>query len=202
MDNFGLYVIATKPALSYGAVAEICVQQGVRFLQLREKELSDKQLLRAASEIRSVTRGSDTLFVMNDRADLAYLAGADCLHLGQDDIAVDDARQIVGEMPIALSTHSLAQVEAANQEKLLYIGFGPIYPTTTKANPDPTVGTQLLAEAVKLSHVPVVAIGGIFPENIESVIEAGAKNICMVRHLMGEDMEQRIIETNRLLNRI
>ncbi len=199
MDNFGLYAIATKPALSYGKVAEICVRQGVRFLQLREKDLSDKQLLQAAAEIKSVTNGSQTLFVMNDRADLAYLAGADCLHLGQDDISVEDARRVVGDMPIGLSTHSLDQVAKAMIHKPLYIGFGPVYPTTTKANPDPTVGVELLREAIKLSSVPVVAIGGIFPENISTVLEAGAKNICLVRHLMGEDMEQRVIDINLML---
>ncbi len=92
MEDFGLYVIATAPPISYGALAEICVRRKIKFLQLREKNLSDKMLLRAAAEIMSVTRGSDTLFVMNDRADLAMLAGADCLHLGQDDISVEDAR--------------------------------------------------------------------------------------------------------------
>ncbi|MFI3265161.1 MAG: thiamine phosphate synthase [Rikenellaceae bacterium] len=199
MNNFGLYAIATKPALSYGKVAEICVRQGVRFLQLREKHLSDRELLRAAAEIKSVTQGSQTIFVMNDRADLAYIAGADCLHLGQDDISVQDARKIVGDMPIGLSTHSLQQVEAANQEELLYIGFGPVYPTTTKANPDPTVGVDLLREAVKLSKYPVVAIGGIFPENVATIMDAGAHNLCLVRHLMCEEMEQRIVEINSMI---
>ncbi len=199
MDDFGLYVIATAPPISYGKLAEICVRQGIRFLQLREKSLSDKELLRAAAEIKSVTEGSDTLFVMNDRADLAYLSGADCLHLGQDDIRVSDARQIVGEMPIGLSTHSLSQVAAAMDHNPLYIGFGPVYPTTTKANPDPTVGVNLLSEAIKLSKVPVVAIGGIFPENINTIVDAGAKNLCLVRHLMSVDAESRIAEINSLL---
>ncbi len=200
MENFGLYAIATAPPISYGRFAEICVRQGIKFLQLREKNLSDKEILRAAREIRSVTNGSDTMFVMNDRADLAMLADADCLHIGQDDISVSDARRIVGDMPIGLSTHSIAQVESAMQEKdLLYIGFGPVYPTTTKANPDPTVGVSLLSEAVKLSRIPVVAIGGIFPENIPTVLDAGAKNICLVRHLMSIEAENRIIEINNML---
>ncbi len=199
MDNFGLYVIATQPPLSYGRVAEICVNEGVRFLQLREKHLSNKELLRAATEIKSVTKGSDTLFVMNDRADLALLSDADCLHLGQDDISIDDARKIVGDMPIGLSTHSLAQVTEAMTQDLLYIGFGPVYDTTTKANPDPTVGVDLLSQAVALSRVPVVAIGGIFPENINTIVEAGAKNLCLVRHLMSIDIEFRIRELKKMI---
>lgn len=201
MKDFGLYVIATTPPISYGKLAEICVRQGIKFLQLREKNLSDKELLRAAAEIKSVTNGSDTMFVMNDRADLAYLSGADCLHLGQDDISVEDARKIVGEMPIGLSTHSLEQVSQAMENNPLYIGFGPVYPTTTKANPDPTVGIKLLSEAIKISKVPVIAIGGIFPENINTIIEAGAKNLSLVRHLMSDEAESRIIEINRALGR-
>ncbi len=192
--DFGLYVIATKPTLSYGKVAEICVKHNIRYLQLREKHLSDKQLLRAAEEIKSVTKGSDTLFVMNDRADLALLSEADVLHLGQDDISIADARKIAGDMPIGLSTHSLEQARIALAENPSYIGFGPVYKTTTKEIPDPTVGTELLSTVLEFSSVPVVAIGGIFPENIKNVIKAGARNLCLVRYLMCDQMEERIIE--------
>lgn len=198
MDNFGLYVIATRPTLSYGRVAEICVENDIRFLQLREKHLSDRELLSAAREIKSVTRGSNTLFVMNDRADLALLSEADVLHLGQDDLPIEKARLIVGDMPIGLSTHSLSQAVEALTKSPMYIGFGPVYPTTTKANPDPTVGAELLGEIVKLSNVPVVAIGGIFPENITDVLAVGAKNVSLVRHLMCDEMECRIKNLKKL----
>jgi thiamine-phosphate pyrophosphorylase len=154
-------------------------------LQLREKGLSDKELLVAAAEITAVTRGTETLFVMNDRADLAVLSGADVLHLGQGDISLEDARRIVGsEMKIGLSTHSLQQAREAIAQGADYIGFGPVWRTPTKAIPDPEVGTRQLAEVVGFSPVPVVAIGGIFPENIDEVVAAGARNVCLVRHLM------------------
>ncbi len=170
MTDFGLYVIITKPVLSYRRVAEICVANGVRMLQLREKGLDDKALLAAAAEVRDVTRGTETMFVMNDRADLAVLAEADVLHLGQGDISLADARRIVGgEMKIGLSTHSPAQARDAIAAGADYIGFGPVYPTPTKAVADPTVGTSQLAEVVGFSPVPVVAIGGIFPENLDEV---------------------------------
>ncbi len=197
--DFGLYVIATRPTLSYGRVAEICVERGIRYLQLREKHLSDRELLAAAHQIRSATRGTQTRFVMNDRADLALLAEADALHLGQDDISIEQARKIVGDMPIGLSTHSIEQARQALKHSPAYIGFGPIYTTTTKAVPDPVVGTELLTEVLSFSDVPVVAIGGIFPENVESVLSAGARNICMVRHLMCDQMGDRIAELQELL---
>ncbi|MFI3287295.1 MAG: thiamine phosphate synthase [Rikenellaceae bacterium] len=199
--NFGLYVIATQPTLPYGEVAEICVRKGIKYLQLREKNLSDKELLRAAAEILEVTKGTATKMVVNDRADIAKIAGADLLHLGQDDLSVEDARKIVGDMPIGLSTHSIEQAREALKHNPEYIGFGPIYKTTTKENPDPTVGTQLLEEVLKFVDTPVVAIGGIFMENIQEVLRAGATNLSMVRYLMCDDMEARIEEVQNAMAR-
>ncbi|MFR9619677.1 MAG: thiamine phosphate synthase [Rikenellaceae bacterium] len=205
-QDFGLCVIITAPKLSYTEVAEVCVRCGVRYLQLREKHLSDRDILSAADEILAVTRGTETLFVMNDRADLALLAGADMLHLGQDDISIEAARTILGDMPIGLSTHSLAQAREAIAKSPRYIGFGPIYATTTKANPDPTVGTDLLRELMGElgdDSLPVIAIGGIFPENVECVVSAGARNICLVRHLMEsatcQELERKIKELQQQL---
>lgn len=185
MQDFGLYVIITKPTLSYAQIAEICVRQEVKMLQLREKFLSDKQLLEVAKLIKSITKGSSTKFVVNDRADIAALSQADYLHLGQDDLSLSDAREIVGPgIGIGLSTHSIEQATIAIAQRPDYIGFGPVYKTTTKQIADPTVGVELLAQIVAQSEVPVVAIGGIFPENIDTIIQAGARNISLVRYLM------------------
>ena len=190
-----LYVIITKSVLSYTEIAQICVRQGIGYLQLREKNLSDRELIAAAMEIRRVTRNTATRFVVNDRADIAAVVGADMLHLGQEDMPIELARQIVGDMPIGLSTHSLEQAQAALAHHPAYIGFGPIFPTTTKEKPDPTVGLDSLRRVVELSPVPVVAIGGIFPHNINEVLDAGAKSVCLVRYLMeSEKTEERIKE--------
>ncbi len=199
MNHQGLYVIATQPTLTYSEVAKICVRQGVRYLQLREKTLSDRELLEAARQIKEVTAGTDTKFVVNDRADIALLSGADVLHLGQDDISVAQARQIVGDMPIGLSTHSIEQAKEALTHNPEYIGFGPIFPTTTKQKPDPTVGTDLLSEVLRIADVPVIAIGGIFMDNIQEVLNAGATDLSMVRYLMCDDMEQRIVEVQKTI---
>ncbi len=200
-DDFGLCVIITKPKLSYTSVAKVCVERGVKYLQLREKDLSDREILAAAAEILAVTRGSETKFVMNDRADLALLAQADMLHLGQGDITLRDARRIVGDMPIGLSTHSMEQAKRAMAESPEYIGFGPVYPTTTKAIADPTVGTELLSEVLAKATIPVIAIGGIFPETLDSVLAAGAKNVCLVRHLMECQSEAELGRRIELLQR-
>jgi len=188
MDDFGLYVILTRPCAGHIAVAEACVRLGVRMLQLREKDLPDRELLRLACELRAVTRGTDTLFFVNDRPDIAALCAADGLHLGQGDLSMTDARRIVGpQMLIGLSTHSLPQARAALEQHPAYIGFGPVWSTPTKANPDPVVGTDALAEVVALANVPVVAIGGIFPQNIPQVLATGARNLALVRHFMETD---------------
>ena len=199
MDNIGLYVIITKPQLSYRKVAEICVEKQVKMLQLREKDLSDKELINIAKELRQITKGTQTQLVINDRPDIAKLCDADVLHLGQDDMDIDDARKIVGDMKIGLSTHSIEQARKALERNPDYIGFGPVYPTTTKIIADPTVGTELLSEVVKIAHIPVIAIGGIFPNNIPDIKQTGASSYSLVRYLMEtEQLGQRIDECRRL----
>lgn len=201
--DFGIYIIITKPQLPYTTIAEKCVKNGIKMLQLREKDLSDKELVRIGREIKSITKGSETKFVVNDRPDIAVLCDADFLHLGQDDISMEDARRVVGDMRIGLSTHSIEQAMVALAKNPDYIGFGPVYPTNAKAIPDKPVGINLLKQVLGIAKIPVVAIGGIFPDNIEEVIDAGARNIAMVRHFMQtNEFDSRVLEINKLLNRI
>ena len=202
MENFGVYVIITKPVLPHTTIAEICVKNRISMLQLREKDISDRELLKIARDLRAVTRGTSTRLVINDRPDIARLCEADYLHLGQDDIDISDAREIAGPIKIGLSTHSPEQAVQALKQKPDYIGFGPIYPTNAKAKPDPPVGTNQLEQVLAISDVPVVAIGGIFPENIGQVIAAGAKNIAMVRYFMQTtDFEKRVQEVQKQLEK-
>ncbi len=202
MEDFGLYIIITNPQSSYRSIAESCVERGVKMLQLREKSLSDKELIRLGKEIKDITRGSETSFVINDRADIAAICEADFLHLGQDDMSMEEARKIVGDMKIGLSTHSIQQVKEALVQKPDYIGFGPVYPTNAKARPDQPVGIEQLKQVLNMASVPVVAIGGIFPENIQTILSAGAKNIAMVRHFMQTDQfDERVLEFTNLINR-
>lgn len=194
MVDFGLYVIITKPVLSYEQVARTCVERGVGMLQIREKQLTDRELLDACERILRITHGTATRFVVNDRADIAAICGADGVHLGQDDIPIEQARKLLRpDQLVGLSTHSIAQARDAIARGADYIGFGPVYPTPTKAKPDPTVGTGLLKEVLEFANVPVVAIGGIDLQTLPEVLKVGARNYCAVRYLMeGADLSERI----------
>lgn len=196
LDNFGLYLIITKPVLNYQEIARIAVKYNIRYLQLREKNLSDRELIAISQEIIKITSGTPTKFIMNDRADLAKIVGADGVHLGQDDLTLQEAKSILGEKKIyGLSTHSLEQVSTAIAQKPDYIGFGPIFPTPTKAKPDPAVGLSKIRQVVENSPISVVAIGGIDETNVEEVIYNGAENISLVRYFMNsKNLEERILK--------
>ena len=200
--NFGLYMIITKPVLAYTEIAEICVKQEIKYLQLREKDIEDRVLLQIAKDISSVTKGSETLFIINDRLDICLMSDADGIHLGQDDVCIDDIRRVlpVGKV-IGLSTHNHEQAVNALKYEPDYIGFGPVYTTPTKRKPDPVVGCEMLKEIISISNKPVVAIGGIDESNLHEVLKVGAKNICMVRYFMeNKDLENRIIKMKEYIN--
>ena len=192
MENFGLYMIITNPQAEYTKIAELCVKYNIKMLQLREKDKSDRDILRISRNIMSVLEGTETNYVINDRPDIAKLVGCDFLHLGQDDLPAEEARKIYSGK-IGLSTHSLDQMELALKQKPEYIGFGPVYKTPTKKKPDPEVGLENISYVVDNAGIPVVFLGGIFPENVDLILKAGAKNISLVRYFMETaDIEDRI----------
>lgn len=149
------------------------VGAGVHVLQLRDKRLDDRALIGRARAVRRVTRGTDTLFIMNDRPDLAVLAEADGVHVGQEELSVKDARTIVGcERLVGVSTHNIEQARQAVLEGADYIGCGPTFPSPTKrfeAFPGPAFLRQVAAEI----RLPAFAIGGIREGNLGMVLETG-----------------------------
>ncbi len=154
----------------FGDLEEV-LAVGVDILQWRCKSGSDRDFLRKARKARELCRHFETPFVVNDRADIALLVEADGLHLGQDDLPLAEARRLVGPgMVIGRSTHSLEQALEADREGADYLGFGPIFTTPSKANPDPTVGIDGLVEMLGRVSRPVVAIGGLNENNLEAVV--------------------------------
>jgi thiamine-phosphate pyrophosphorylase len=156
---------------------------GVDIVQLRMKDAGDDAIVAAGQRFARAAARHRALFMLNDRPDLVAAAGADGVHVGQDDVAVSEARAIVGpDRLIGLSTHSPAQVDAAADLDVDYIGVGPVHATPTKPG-RPAVGLELVGYAAEHATVPFFAIGGISPENVDAVRSAGAWRIAVVRAL-------------------
>ncbi len=194
-DDFGLYLVLTDPAAGYEACATAAVRGGVRYLQLRMKGAPRKAVLETALRIREITRGSDTLFIVNDDVGIARDVDADGVHLGQDDLPLPEARRLwpVQGKRFGLSTHDESQASAAAVIAPDYIGIGPVFPTPTKTMADPVVGLARMASIVSSSPVPAVAIGGIDAGNLAEVLRRGARNFCVVRAVNGRTEPERAI---------
>ena len=182
MNDFGLYLVVTDPVAGYAKCAEAAVQVGVKMVQLRMKRASREAILREAREMRAVTAGTGTYFIVNDDPAIASEVGADGVHVGQGDMRPSEVRRRYPDLKIiGLSTHSLAQAAASEDEDVDYIGVGPVYPTPTKEILDPVLGLDTMAEMIRLSSRPAVAIGGIDKKRLPEVIAAGARNYAVVR---------------------
>lgn len=152
---------------------------GTDVIQLREKDLPDRELLRRAREVRILTAQARARFILNDRPDLARLAGADGVHLGQDDMTLRDARRIVGPNPlIGLSTHDRPQLDQAILAGASYLGIGPVFPSETKDFSD-LAGLDYVRLAAEMTTLPWFAIGGITLNNLDRVLDAGATRIAV-----------------------
>ena len=152
-----------------------------RVLQVRVKPAGAGELLRIARMARRVCDELGARLIVNDRIDVALAAGADGVHLGQTDVDLAAARSL-GRFAIGVSTHDVEQVERAVAGGADYLGFGPIFATTTKANPDPVQGISGLRDAVAAARgIPIVAIGGITPRSAPALYAAGAAAVCAIR---------------------
>lgn len=194
---YGLYVVMTNPVVGYEACAQAAVNCGVPFVQLRMKGASREELVSNAWKIREVTRGTDSLFIVNDDVSVAMEVDADGVHLGQSDMPLSKARNLwdaPGKI-FGLSTHSEAQADAAFVQKPDYIGIGPIFPTPTKAIADPDLGIVRAGAIARTSSLPHVVLGGIDETNLTEILQAGAMNYCAVRAIMQSTEPERIIRT-------
>ncbi len=182
-----LYVILDAALITFPErdCALSLAEAGVRLLQYRNKSAPARRYLDSSRELAETLRPRGVSFFVNDRPDVAALAGATGVHVGQEDLAVEQARQVMGrDRLVGVSTHNLEQFERAAASSADYIAVGPIYDTSTKANPDPVVGVDLLRRVRGLSDKPVVAIGGITLEHAAAVIEAGADSIAVISGIL------------------
>src|SRR5579864_753924 len=164
--------------------AEELVAGGVTLLQYRNKSDNAREMLEQSQELRRRLGGSVKLF-MNDRADLCLAAGFDGVHVGQEDLSPAGVREVIGErLWLGVSTHNPEQVKEADKSSADYIAIGPVFSTSSKANPDPVIGLEGVRNARALTKKPLVAIGGINRANGRSVIDAGADSVAVISDLM------------------
>ena len=174
-------------------VAEAILRGGCAMLQLRAKGGSDRALLALARRIAARCEAAGVPFVVNDRPDIALLAGARGLHLGQDDLPIAEARRVLGGgvlregIAIGRSTHDEDQAREAVSEGADLVAFGPIWATASKADPDPVVGLERLASVCRATPRPVIAIGGVTLERAEAIVSAGARYGAVISALCGAD---------------
>lgn len=164
--------------------AEALVKAGCKLLQYRNKQGTAREMLSDARELRRRFKRDITL-IMNDRADLALAADFDGVHVGQDDLSVEAVRKIVGtKMIVGVSTHNPEQLRRADNTSADYVAIGPVYATSSKANPDPAIGVEGVRKARELTSKPLVAIGGITPAMASAVIAAGADSLALISSLL------------------
>ena len=200
-DAFGLYLVMTDPVGGYEACAAAAVRCGVRYLQLRMKGAPRDSVLEMALRVREITRGSDTLFIVNDDVTIARDVDADGVHLGQRDLPLDEARGLwpAQGKRFGLSTHNEKQALLASRLSPDYIGVGPVFATPTKAVPDPVLGLERMASIIRSSLVAAVVLGGIDRGNLAEVLRHGARNFCVVRAVNRRpDPETAIRELQRI----
>lgn len=162
-------------------LAELAMRGGAHIIQLRDKTLSTQELYAVAVALRALTLGFGTLLIINDRVDIALAVDADGVHLGQTDLPISVARKILGPNKLIGGTASTLEealaVAAAGAD---YIGFGHIFPTSSKEKPTPPKGVEMLRQVVQAVHLPVMAIGGITVENAKQVLDAGAASVAVI----------------------
>jgi thiamine-phosphate pyrophosphorylase len=180
---------------SHAAIASAVVRGGARFMQLRVKGRPTREFVEIARQVKSITDSAGAALIINDRADIAALIDAAGVHLGQDDLAASAARALLGAgKVIGLSTHNFTQAEkAADDGAADYIGFGPIFATSTKDNPDPVQGIEALRVVRRRVQLPIVAIGGITGATMAEVLGAGADTVAMIGEIVrAPDVEARV----------
>ena len=163
------------------------INGGARLIQLREKVGSSRQFFDAAVQTVEYANAHRVSIIINDRVDIAIAANADGVHLGQNDMAPEKARALLGDKSIiGYSTHTLEQARLAATLPVNYIAFGPVFATTTKADPDAVVGLDgVLRVREAIGDIPLVAIGGINIDSIEDVLSAGADSVAMISAVIG-----------------
>jgi thiamine-phosphate pyrophosphorylase len=176
----------TQNKYSHFELAKLAVKGGADIIQMRDKIISTSEFIRVAVSIRKLCNKHNVLFLVNDRADVAMASGADGVHLGKEDIPIKDAVKLLGKRKIIGGTaHSMKEALQREKEGADYIGFGHIYPTSSKHKPEKPKGIGYLKRVVEKLNIPVFAIGGINIANIDEVMSTGVHGAAVIGSVAG-----------------
>ena len=188
---YDLYVVTDgklREGLTHKQIAKEAVSGGADVIQLRDKEMTGRELFIAACEIRDITRIAGTLFIVNDRIDIALASGADGVHLGQNDLPLYEARQLAPEdFILGISVGSVVEAIHAEAGGADYVALSPVFGTGTKPDAGPGHGTPLITAIKQNISIPVIGIGGIRKENVREVLASGADGIAVVSAVISSD---------------
>ena len=195
----GLYLILDQQWASRRSLVEILNEAatvGVRLVQYRNKFGSGRDVYQQALLLREAAAKNGIVFILNDRCDLAMAVKADGVHLGQSDLPLVYARSLMGpDRIIGISTHRKEDVLEASSSGADYIGFGPIFPTSTKSDHEPIVGIEGLKDIRTITSLPIFAIGGVTSESVERLLSAGADGVAVASAILGESNSQAAVKS-------
>jgi len=197
MIDKGLYFITDSKMTRQSVLIDTrqALEAGVKTVQYREKQFTMAERYETALQLKNLCHQYGAKLIINDGIDLALAIGADGIHIGQDDMPFEVCKRLVGEkMMIGLSTHSLTQALEAVELGADYIGFGPVFSSSTKPEAGSSKGTDALAEIVSSVDIPVVAIGGIKTANLSAVVDTGVSNIAIISEIITADSIPTIIK--------
>lgn len=183
------FITGASSSGSPDADVSVLLESGIRWVQYREKNKTKKDMLYEALRLREIAGKYDACFIVNDHVDIALAVDADGVHLGQDDLPLAEARKIMGNRIVGISTHSLDEALSAERGGADYIGFGPVFLTTTKDAGAPK-GVDVLRQIKDSVSIPVIAIGGIKAGNIQSVLGAGCYGVAVSSGLLKGDIKE------------
>ena len=204
--KYDLYVItdeAISGGLSHAEIARRAIAGGADVIQLRDKVCGCRELIRIGRKLRDITKKSGTLFIINDRLDVALACGADGVHLGQEDMCAAVARQLSPPgLIVGISVGTVAEAVSAEQDGADYIALSPVFSTASKYNAGPGYGLDVLRQIRRNVSLPVIAIGGINQDNVREVIAAGADGVAVISGVVGSpditiaarELKERIAE--------
>ena len=186
---------------SHIEIAQMAIRGGANVIQIRDKFMPTGELIETAKELKKICSKAGVVFIVNDRVDVALVTDADGVHLGIDDIPVQEARKLLGKNKLIGGTaHSIKEAEEARRDGADYIGFGHIYPTLSKHKTTPPVGINELARVVKTVKIPVLAIGGIALNNISEVIKTGVHGAAVIGSVLkNKNPENAVKELRRII---